>query len=148
MELTNMVKAEGGWGVEEKRVLVKLLAPLAPFIAEEMWEYLNQMKSNKTEMDSNELEWESVHYQSYPEVDESKVVEKPVVVVVQVNGRLRGSLTINSDMLQATSLKEEIIKKASEEKSVAKHLLGTEVVKTIWVEPRAGKQGLVNFVVK
>lgn len=61
---------------------IKVLAPITPFLAEELWQEVNGWK-----------EWEdanSVHLQSWPEYDPAKVVEEQVEVPVQINGKMRG----------------------------------------------------------
>ena len=67
----------------ETRALVTLLAPFAPFIADELWHVLGGSGS--------------VHAQSWPEVDEAALRTERVTLVVQVDGRTRDHITVSTD---------------------------------------------------
>jgi leucyl-tRNA synthetase len=70
------------WCANLKRLLLHL-APLAPHIAEELW-----LRNG----------WEfSVHQQMLPEWDESKLTVDTIKIVVQVNGRIRDTITVPTD---------------------------------------------------
>ncbi|MBU1703443.1 leucine--tRNA ligase, partial [Patescibacteria group bacterium] len=113
-----------GLSVEGKRILVRLIAPLAPHLAEELWKHLGGKKS--------------VFNEKWPEYDPALTVSATVTLAVQVNGKLRGQVEV------ATGISlEEALKAAAEVENVAKHLEGKEIVKKIYVP---GK--LVSFVVK
>ena len=105
------------------KVLLTLLNPFAPHITEE----LNEAIGEKPICES-----------SWPVYDESKIVEDEIEIGVQVNGKVRGTITINKDE------DEEVVKqKALEVDNVKKHIDGKEVVKIIVIK---GK--IVNIVVK
>lgn len=106
------------------RAYVQCLAPLAPHIAEELWQILGGTGS--------------VHRSTFPDFDPSKMVAQSVEVVVQISSKIRGKITVAPDADAATM---ESAARADE--NVAKHLEGKTVVKTIVVP---GK--LVNFIVK
>ena len=106
------------------RAYVQCLAPLAPHIAEELWQILGGTGS--------------VHHSTFPDFDPSKMVAQSVEVVVQISSKIRGKITVSPDADAATM---ESAARADE--NVAKHLEGKTVVKTIVVP---GK--LVNFIVK
>ncbi len=104
--------------------LVLLLAPFAPHIAEELWQKLGHTSS--------------LAYESWPSYEESKLQQKSVEVVFQVNGKIRAkkSVPVDSD--------EDSLKGiAREEQNVKSHLDGKQIVKEIVV-----KNKLVNFVVR
>jgi leucyl-tRNA synthetase len=101
-----------------------MLAPYAPHIAEEIW--------NRTGHES------SVHAQSYPSVDESKLVRNSFELVVQVSGKLRGRVTAPSGIGS-----EDALALAKTLEIVQGYIAGKEIVKEIYVP---GK--LVNIVVK
>jgi leucyl-tRNA synthetase len=131
MEMTNelhKIKAADKYATPEWRssleTLLRLLAPFAPHIAEELWQQLGHK--------------DSIHVSEWPKHDEQHLVEDTVTVVVQINGKLRAQLPVSIDALQ-----EDIVAQAQKEPNVQVHLEGKEVVKTIFVP---GK--LVNFVVK
>lgn len=139
MELVNSWRSGNQHlALSDAKECVKLLAPLAPFMSEELWQGLGGEGS--------------VHRQSFPEVNEMAVQEKPMLVVVQVNGRLRGTI----ERQEARGMTQEEIEKMAREK-VVKWLEGKEVKRVVWVAPAIDKpgeqhagqnnKGLVNFVV-
>ena len=130
MELTNAIMDASRAGVagppmgEAIETLLALLAPIAPFVTEELWHRLGHD--------------DSVHDQSWPVADTSLLVEEEVEIVVQVNGKVRGRVTA------ATGADEDtVVAAARVDENVASHLDGKEVVKVIFVPDR-----LVNFAVK
>ncbi len=109
-------------------VLIRLLSPFVPHMAEEMWENMGfAAESGKMAMQS-----------PWPEYDESKTVDAQVEMAVQVNGKLRGTVVVDTDSDEATvkaaALESDRVKKATE---------GMSVVKTIFV-----KNKLINLIVK
>ena len=103
---------------------IKLLNPIAPFMTEEIWEKLGHN--------------ESIANEAWPTYDEAKCVDDEVTIGVQVNGKLRGEITIGTDEDEA-SIKE----KALNNDNVKKNIEGKEIVKVIVIK---GK--IVNIVVK
>jgi leucyl-tRNA synthetase len=81
----------------------------------------------------------SVHLSPWPKYDPKLIVEETVTIPVQVNGKLRSTLTV--DRLQTTE-KTKIIALAKGDQKVSKWLEGKEIKKEIYIE---GK--LVNFVI-
>lgn len=130
MELTNelfRIKAADKYTAAEwgscLQQIVQLLAPFAPHIAEELWQQLGNS--------------DSVHIHAWPVYDESHITEDTMTVVIQVNGKLRGEITIAKDADQ-----DAIIDAATEDQRVAAHIEGKQIRKTVYVPGR-----LVNFVV-
>ena len=75
---------------------------------------------------------------SWPEYDETKTIDEEITIGIQVNGKLRGEITITKDD------SEEVIRnKALANENVLKHIEGKEIVKVIVVK---GK--IVNIVIK
>jgi leucyl-tRNA synthetase len=103
---------------------VLLLAPFAPHIAEELWQSLGHKST--------------LAYEPWPAYDESLLVESELEIPVQINGKLRGKITIAADA-DAQSLEQA----ARADTRIAEQLAGKQVVKTIAVPGR-----MVNFVVK
>ncbi len=103
---------------------VILLAPFAPHIAEDSWHWLGHT--------------ESVHRQFWPQYDPGMLQVDQVEVVVQINGKVRGRVTVPAD-----SSEEELIKEARRNERIEELLAGKEVVKTIAVPGR-----LVNIVAR
>ena len=99
------------------------LAPFAPHIADELWEGLG----NKG----------SLLNSKWPEYDPAAIVEDEIVIVVQVNGKLRGKVTVPAD---AT---DDIVKAAAlADEKVMEHTAGKEIKKVVVVPKK-----LVNVVV-
>src|SRR6185369_8555501 len=103
--------------------LVLLLAPFVPHISEELWQLLGHS--------------ELLSSTSWPEYDPAAVVDEEVLVIVQVNGKLRSKITLPAGM-DEDSLKA----KALADEKVLPFLEGLQVRKVICVP---GK--LVNIVV-
>jgi leucyl-tRNA synthetase len=101
---------------------VSLIQPYAPHVAEELWGVLG-----------HERLWEA----PWPEADESQLVRDTFELVVQVNGKVRDRLEVDSSLSE-----DELVTRARESERVRAHLDGGEPRKTIVVP---GK--LVNFVV-
>jgi leucyl-tRNA synthetase len=124
MILLNAIQKEDVLPKEYAEGFIKMLNPIAPHITEEIWEKLGH---NST-----------ITYEKWPEYDESKLTEDSYEMVVQVNGKVRGKITVDNDVTedQMKSLAKDIdnVKKYIEEK---------EIVKEIVVPKK-----LVNIVVK
>lgn len=106
----------------EKTIL--LLAPFAPHLAEESWHMLGHT--------------ESVHRQEWPSYDPDKLLVDTVEVVIQINGKVRGRVTVPAD-----SSKEQLIEEAHRNERIGELLAGRNVVKVVAVPGR-----LVNIVVR
>lgn len=87
MELTNAwedAERGGEWlGEQGVQQAIKLLAPFAPFLAEELWQKHLSKPQDTT-----------IHLESWPSFDEALAAEEAIVVGVQVNGKVRGELSI------------------------------------------------------
>ena len=103
--------------------LIKLLAPFAPHIAEELWHHLGYT--------------DSVHIQPWLVLDESALVADEITLVIQVLGKTKGTIQV-----PAQSTKEQLEEYARSSDLAKRHLDGKEIKKVIVVP---GK--LVNFVV-
>lgn len=125
MEYTNaLVKIENK-GIPKYYIeqLLLLLAPFAPHITEELWESIG-----------NEY---SIYNQKYPEYDEEKIKEEEKVIGIQVNGKLRGEVSVT------TNDTEEIVReKVLQMESVTKYLDGKEIKKFIYIPNK-----IVNIVI-
>lgn len=108
--------------VEYVEGFIKLLNPIAPHMTEELWSFLHKD--------------ESVTYQLWPTFDEAALVEDEIEIVLQVNGKVRGRLTIPAD-----ADREKMTELAIADEAVQKQLDGGQPKKVIAVP---GK--LVNVV--
>jgi len=109
---------------EATEIYIKMLAPVAPHIAEELW--TNQLGKPY-----------SVHQQRWPEVDEAAAKEDMIELPVQINGKVRDRITVPADASE-----EEIKAAALASEGVKKHLEGKEPKKVIVANKR-----LVSVVV-
>lgn len=105
--------------------LIKMMSPFVPHITEELW--LGAIDANS-----------SVHEQSWPECDEEALKVDNVEIVLQVNGKVRGRLTVPAEVT-----KEELEKIAMADANVQAHIGDATVRKVICVPGR-----LVNIVAK
>lgn len=103
---------------------VKMLAPMVPHVAEELWQILGHD--------------ESLSYKEWPTYDEAKLVDDEVEIAVQVLGKVRAKIIVAKD-----ASKEEIEKVALADDKVQEYMAGKDLVKIIVIP---GK--LVNIVVK
>src|SRR5690606_41007178 len=128
--LNTMIKVKASGSVSAAawssacRAYLLMLAPLTPHIAEELWERLGNTGS--------------IHLQPWPAFDEAALVQDTVQLAVQVNGKVRGQVTVPADADQVT-----IVAAARADHNVARHIAGQTVVREIVVPGR-----LVSFVVK
>ena len=125
MEYYNFLSSQKYIAIEEFRVLLKLLAPLAPHIAEELWEYIGEKFS--------------IHQQFLPDFNESILKASYLTIAIQINGKLRGVLTVTS---QFSKVKDRVEQLAKESDKIKKYLKAKEIKKIIYIE---GK--VINFVV-
>ncbi len=104
--------------------LLQLLAPFAPHITEELWQSLGRT--------------DSIHQAQWPRHQEELIAQDSVTIAVQVNGKLRATVSVSSEADEETSVEQ-----AKAHERVAEHLATGKIVKTIYVP-----QKLVNFVVR
>ena len=124
MSLLNEIETADGISAEQLGVFVRLLCPFAPHLCEEIWESTGHKGL------CSESAW--------PEFDESKTVDETVEVAVQVNGKLRGTVTLPMNCENGEAL---AIAKADEK--IQPFIEGKTIVKEIVVPNR-----IVNLVVK
>jgi leucyl-tRNA synthetase len=123
MELTN---AANKWdrlprSIAEQFTL--LLAPLAPHLAEELWQRLGHA--------------ESLAYAPWPEHDPRWLVAETAIIAVQINGKLRAKIEVPAEADEAA-----VLGAARDDANVSRHLEGAVVRRAIYVPGR-----IVNFVV-
>ena len=106
------------------QTFLQLIAPLAPHIAEELWERLGQASS--------------ISEASWPQVNRDKLVASTVKIIFQVNGKYRGDALLPTDPSP-----ESVLQEAKSNPRVLAQLEGKTIVKEIYVPNK-----IVNFVVK
>ena len=124
MSLLNEIYEVGSLTPDELSVLIRLLCPFAPHLAEEMWESIGGKGF--------------CSLAPWPEWDDAKTVDSTVEVAVQINGKVRATVE-----LPLNCPKEEAIALAKADSRVAAQLEGKTVVKEISVPNK-----IVNLVVK
>ena len=121
-DLMDLCKNFGGVDIKTLENFIIMLAPFAPHISEELWNLIGNEKS------IFESEW--------PKYDENNMQDDFVNIVLQINGKLRGNISVDINLEQ-----EKIILLAKE--NLGKKLDGKEIVKEIYVPKK-----IINFVVK
>ena len=110
------------WNDSIKQFLL-MLAPIAPHLSEELWE-----------MNGYEF---SIHNQKFPDWEESLVVDESITLIVQINGKLRDTISVDS------GISEEMAQEAAmSSEKIQGHINGTTIKKVIYVPDR-----LINIVV-
>lgn len=122
-------------------IFLKLLAPFAPFLVEEIWSRFFDTEKSRildSQGESGQVSkgFQSVHRELWPEYDEKKLVEDSFAIVVQINGKVRDQFEISR-----TATQKEIETKALSCEHVVKTMGEKKPKKIIYVPGR-----LVNIV--
>jgi leucyl-tRNA synthetase len=115
MILTNAFTEAGGVPEEMKEGYLKILAPFAPHMTEELWHRLGREGS--------------VHVSAWPTYDESKTISSSFELVIQVNGKVRDRIQVPADISE-----DEAKTKALTSEHVQKYLEGKEPKKIMYVK--------------
>jgi leucyl-tRNA synthetase len=121
--LAKMVADRGAAPIEVVRAMVLMLAPLTPHVAEELWEKLGNQRT--------------IAFEAFPEADPALLVDDTVEIPVQVNGKVRGHVSVPTGSDESA---HEAAARA--EPKVAALLEGATVRKVVVVPGR-----LVNIVI-
>ncbi len=124
MEYYNFLSEQTGVSRVALETFLKLLAPFAPHMTEELWESMGNSYS--------------IHTVTWPTFEEAYLQEEEVTIAIQVNGKVRDAIVVKSNEIQD---KDKLERKAKDAEKAKKHLDGKEIKKTIYVE---GK--IINFV--
>ena len=123
MELVNTLREQNCSEHGVISELVQMSAPFAPHFAEECWERLGHRPS--------------IFDSTWPSYDDTLTRSDDITIVVQVNGKVRGNLTVSRDADEAV-----VRRMAEGDAAVHRHIAGAEIRKVVYVPGR-----LVNFVV-
>ncbi|MBI1919159.1 class I tRNA ligase family protein, partial [Candidatus Microgenomates bacterium] len=115
------------------KTLVLLLAPFAPHMTEELFQFLN------SKLKTQNLKFDSIHLQSWPKYDPKLIEEKEVTIVIQVNGKMRDNFQL---LASSIKLQKKVEDEAQKREKVKKYLEKKVIKKIIYVP---GK--IINFVV-
>ena len=131
MELVNATykyRSQGGDNSDVLREVVlgllKLLAPMAPYLTEEQWHRFGHETS--------------IHFETWPSFDPALVTQDEVTMIVQINGKVRDTIAVSADISE-----DEMRELALASEKVKGHLNGGEPDKVIVRPPK-----LVNLVVR
>jgi leucyl-tRNA synthetase len=123
MILANALQKEPALPRAAMQDVLRLLAPFAPHLAEELWARLGGTASIMTA--------------GWPVFDPAKLVASTIKIVIQVNGKHRGDVTVGADIAEA-----ELVQLASANPKVAPHIGAKPIKRTIYVRGR-----LINLLV-
>ena len=123
MEFTNAANTWSSLPHSIAEKLVLLLAPLAPHIAEELWQKLGYQ--------------DSLAYAPWPQSDARYLRNETLLIPVQVNGKMRGRIEVPADADE-----QQVLLLAKQDDNVIRHLAGKEIKREIYIRER-----IVNFVI-
>lgn len=128
MKFVNLIEEKGQISEDQWKRFLKVFAPFAPFITEELWQEVNGTEFSKET---------SIHSQPWPEYDENLIKEDRMTIGVQINGKVRTDIEVSQDESEE-SVKEKVLAK----EEVKRWVEGKEVKKFVYVKGR-----IVNVVV-
>ena len=105
--------------------MITLLAPFAPYIAEEIWEEMGNKKSI----------FETSHW---PEYDPDIIQELEIEIAIQINGKTR-----NTILITVNDSEYEVIRKVKTSEQIKSYLDGKTIIKVFYIP-----QKVINFIVK
>lgn len=119
-------------------IFLKLLAPFAPHLAEELWQELRGTTQTGTRTDADSQggpTFKSVHDEEWPKYNERLLKEQEKVIVIQVNGRVRDRIIVPADISEG-ELKEKVlasgkVKKWVGKKKVLRYIITQRVVNVV-----------------
>lgn len=124
MEFVNLAYKQKSISYSTAEKFLLILSPFAPHMSEELWERLGNRQS--------------LAYAEWPVFDPELVVDDLMTVSIQVNGKLRGTLSVSKSIA-----KSDILEQAKKLEGVHRHIDGKNLIREIYVP---GK--IVNFVAK
>ncbi len=126
MEFLNAAEASTGVSRGTAKVVTRLLSPLAPHLAEELWEKLHEGEERAKKGETG-----FVIDEEWPSFDPAMLKSSTMVIAVQVNGKVRGQIEVASDASE-----KDVLAAAKSEVNVAKYLEGQKLKKEIYVKGR------------
>jgi leucyl-tRNA synthetase len=125
MILLNEMEKEDELGIGNWELVIKMLAPFAPHIAEELWSSFAEAMEDK----SNEKYSESIFKQSWPAYDPELIKDETVTVGIQINGKVRDEVEVGVEISE-DEIKELVLTR----ERVLKWTQGREPKKVIYVK--------------
>jgi len=138
MVILNKLEKESQINRKDWEAFLLLLAPFAPFIAEELWEKLGGHDAYQGRgSDRKRRSKYSIHKQSWPKYDPGKLTRATATLIIQINGKFRSQIEA-----QSGTIEKEAEKLALADPKVQKFTSGKKIKKIIFV-----KDKLINFVI-
>ena len=110
---------------------VKVIAPFMPFVAEELWQEINGLTSER-KGNAVSTTWDkqnSVHWQTWPEFDKTEDKNSTIELPVMINGKVRGQI-----MTDPSDTEETVRAKVISDTKLAKYVGGKSIVKLVFVK--------------
>lgn len=126
MEWINHLSRKESVAEDEYETFLLLLAPFAPHMTEELWHRLSENP-------------ESIHKQQWPSYDQRYLEEENSTIIVQINGKMRGTIAVENEKIDDQKYVEE---KSRQSEKIGKHLEGKTAKKIVYI---VGK--VINFVI-
>ncbi|MEK9183733.1 MAG: class I tRNA ligase family protein [Patescibacteria group bacterium] len=123
MILVNEMEKNPNLKIENYKLIIKLLFPFVPHLAQELWEKLGNSSLLDCEL--------------WPQYDEKLIKEEDVELVVQINNKVRGRIVVKSKLSQ-----KEVERLVFSEKSIEKWIQGNKIKKVIFISDK-----LINFII-
>lgn len=125
---------------ESVLMFVKILAPFAPFLTEELYQHLSDPKARNSKPEDGKKSLESIHLSDWPVFDPSLAKDQVVTIPVQINGKRRDEIQVESDKIKDQDFVLDLVKNSQ---VISKWIENKQIIKEIYVP---GK--IVNLVVK
>lgn len=110
MILLNDMEKAPAISLESYKIFLKILAPFAPHITEELWHKMGNT--------------DSIQLEPWPKFDETKIVNNEITIVIQVNGKVRDTILVTNDAdkeeIEKVALARPIVQKWLENKAIQK----------------------------
>lgn len=135
--LNEFEKKDSAVSSKEIEVFLKLLAPFAPHITEELWQRFKKEDRKETKKNSRAAKFSSIHLETWPKYNSKMVRDETFKLIVQVNGKLRARINAPVGIS-----KNDAKKIALADEKVKKYILKRAPKRVIFVPDR-----LINFVV-
>ncbi|RMD77237.1 alpha/beta fold hydrolase [Candidatus Dojkabacteria bacterium] len=116
MEFSNFLQEEESISRDVWEKFLKLMAPFAPFLTDHLWNLLGNDNS--------------IHLEKWPDYDGSISSVRDIKIVVQINGKVRGTLTLKNEASES-----ELIELVKQNESISKYIKG-EIKKSIYVKEK------------
>ncbi|MBU4016739.1 leucine--tRNA ligase, partial [Patescibacteria group bacterium] len=156
MSYYNFLVKQESVSTEEASVYLRLLAPFAPYLTEELWQNRRKIEDVRLKKNINKI-FSSIHLEAWPNFDPQFIQEDTVTIAVQVNGKMREMIKcqmsnvptsspfakVSAGLRGASKDQKYVEEMAKKSGKVSKYLEGRKIFKVIYVQ---GK--VINFVVE